>query len=164
MSQNVGLQWAIKRSFLSYVARMRGQGYVDGGASVTSENELVFPLAESQPERGDADAVIAFRGSAQFTAHGGLLYVLIADPVLTVRDDSATVTVSTLDGDGEPATITLATATLTPLSGSAGSDTAGWESHEVRLTAEGTKVFNEVYGPGELMAPLIVRVPDPSRV
>lgn len=159
LSPPFGLTWAVKKSFLSYVARSPGgRAYVDGGVTVTSENELIFPHT-TVAASGDAhaDGVITFGGEVRFIAHGGLLYVHLAEPSVQMTDDTGILTVTSSNEDGEPVRVPLASFAVT--SKFTAADAQGWKATEVRLSPEGVGLFSDVYPAGEALAPLSLRLP-----
>ncbi|BBZ31224.1 hypothetical protein MMAD_55190 (plasmid) [Mycolicibacterium madagascariense] len=157
----VGLRWAIKHSFLDYVAKTPdGRAYVDQGASVTASNDLVFPPRQARL-KGAAGGVdtYEFGGEVHFVAYGGMLYVRIGDPVIHVCGGAGRLTVRSVDDADRSIRVELATFTV----GDTGSGVAGptqWHATDVRLAAEGVPVFADVYSTGEPLAPLQVRLPD----
>jgi hypothetical protein len=156
----VGLRWAEKHSFLDYIARTPGgRAYVAGGVTANTDGEVIFPPADST-ESAAAEGIrtFAFGGEVRYLAHGGLLHVIITDPVLTLTGDTGVLTVSAVDQDEQPTRVELVTFTV-----SAPGDTAlpTWQSDDVRLTADGATIFGDVYSAGELMAPLHVHLPPP---
>ncbi|OCB22456.1 HtaA domain-containing protein [Mycobacterium intracellulare] len=157
--KDVGLRWAVKRSFLDYVARTPdGRAYVAGGVRANADGEVIFPPAEPLEAAVATDTrVFAFGGEVRYLAHGGLLHVIIADPVLTVTGDAGVLTVAAVDEEDQPTRIELVTFTVGVRALESAPTT--WESSEVRLTADGATVFGGVYSAGELMAPLHVHLP-----
>lgn len=149
-----GLHWGIKASFLDYIARMPdARGTVSSGATPVRADEFVF---EPAADRSDAAGVFEFRGEVRFAAHFGMLYVRIADPVITLGEDVGELSVRYPFGTG-PAT-RLRLVTFTPPA-AVTSARQRWSAHDVRLTAEGSEVFGNVYSAGERFEPLMV-VPD----
>ncbi|MBK1787090.1 HtaA domain-containing protein [Prauserella cavernicola] len=149
-----GLNWAIKASFIGYVARMPdGRAYLGAGAAVTERNELAFPLdADTAPE----DGVFAFGGDVRFSGHFGLMFVQIAQPRVVVRDGDAEMTV--LDpASKEGKRLRLVTFGLTGPHVEDG--LARWEATDVRLAPDGVELFGDVYVEGEPFEPLTITVP-----
>ncbi|MFV8054680.1 HtaA domain-containing protein [Mycobacterium sp. 48b] len=158
----VGLRWAVKRSFLEYVARTPdGRAYVAGGVTANAASEVIFPPAGeySEDHAQTGQRVYGFRGEVRYIAHGGLLHVAITDPVVTVVGDAGNVTITTTDDDGQPARVELVTFTVGAREPGAPDTT--WEATDVRLSADGVAVFGDVYSAGELMAPLHIQIPPP---
>ena len=118
-----GLTWGIKYTFLKYVARMPdGKVELSDGASKTPGGEFFFPLLSEE------GGVSKFGGSVVFTAHHGAMTFAVRN--LLIQGDLLSV-------DGVP----LATIEW----GEPG------VSQRVKLTAEGSKLFNTAYPEGELL-------------
>jgi hypothetical protein len=154
-----GLRWAIKPSFVDYVARTRdGRAYLSGGATANESNELLFELEDhASPEADDgADHAFTFRGDVRFQAHLGMLYVRIAEPRVILRDGEGELTVI----DSESAAggrVRLVTFSVTGPEISDG--VQRWDAEGVRLDVEGVPLFGETYEAGEPFAPLTITVP-----
>lgn len=156
----LGLHWGIKASFLEYIGRMSdGRGTVTNGATPTEGNVMVFEPAEvpTPPEAADADLFLAFRGDVRFAGHFGMLYVRIADPWLTVRGREAVLTV--LDPFKPDLDPRLPLIRFTLDERPTDEDLRIWLSTDVRLTEEGTGLFNDVYQAGEPFEPLAIFLP-----
>lgn len=150
-----GLRWAIKTSFVGYVARMPdGRAFVGSGAAVTERNELVFPLEEHVS--GD-EHTFTFGGDVRFQGHYGLLFVRISRPRIVVRDGKAELTVDD-PASKEGKRLPLVTFELTGPE-TEDDDTERWEAADVRLTPDGVELFGDVYRPGEPFDPLTVIAP-----
>ena len=158
------LTWAVKASFLGYVNRMRGRitlvqpaypaaagfafpyapaGYrAEGGGAAPDAGERACPAAE-----------LAFAGGVAFSAHGGLLDVTLAEPVLVFDDDGALLTVV---GPGRPGSgIRAVIATLASVAPAPADEAIALVP---LLTADGAALFGSVYPPGEAMDPLFIPV------
>jgi hypothetical protein len=166
-----GLRWAIKPSFVDYVARARdGRAYLSGGAAVNANNELLFELdghavaaAPGEGDRGDGEDqgahpghTFTFRGDVRFTAHFGMLFVRIARPQVTVRGLEGELTV--VDPES-PAGDQLRLVTFTVADQVTEDGVQRLEAADVRLTAEGAVLFGEVYQASEPFAPLMITIP-----
>jgi hypothetical protein len=157
-----GLRWAIKLSFVEYVMRSAdGQGTASAGATPAGNGEMVF---EPVPGPGpvEADRFWAFRGDVRFGAHFGMLFVRIADPWISVRGELAELTVVDPYNRQDQPRLRLVSFTLVPDPSSSGLSSSGlevWSGSDVRLTPEGTELFNDVYPPGEPFEPLTITVP-----
>jgi Htaa len=156
------LTWAVKASFLAYMNRMRGRITLVRPAYPAAAG-FAFPHVPAAYRAGDGGETpdagerafgvreLAFAGGVAFSAHGGMLDVTLAEPVLVFDDEGTLLTVAdmTLPGGGARAVIATlagwppapadATVALVPL-----------------LTEEGSALFNGVYPPGEAMDPLFV--------
>lgn len=146
-----GLRWGVRTSFLRYVANLHdGRASVSDGASMTLDDPqlVVFPL---DPELTTAE-VLAFRGDLRLAGHGGLLFLRLAQPRLElgVDEEPATLTVADpMTEDGSGPRLALVRLTLTRVAD-------GWSGTDVRITEEGTSLFNQMYPAGEAFDPLHV--------
>ncbi|MDT8911926.1 HtaA domain-containing protein [Amycolatopsis sp. PS_44_ISF1] len=149
------LRWAVKSSFLGYVARMPdGRAYLGRGAAVNDRNELLFPLdADAAAEPG---LKFAFGGDVRFSGHYGLLFVQIAEPRVYLREGAAELTVVDPESK-EPQRLRLATFTLTGPETADGLD--HWHATDVRLAPESVDLFGGSYQPGEPLEELTITVP-----
>jgi hypothetical protein len=159
-SPSVGLRWAVKRSFLDYLARTPGsRAYVAGGVTANSVSEVTFPPAADAVDQADPSGALVYRfqGEVRYIGHGGLLHVAITDPIVTLAGDIGTLTIASVDEEDRHVRVELAT--LTVSARTAGDDGISWEATDVRLAPAGVAVFGDVYQAGELMAPLYVYLP-----
>lgn len=155
-----GLHWGIKASFLEYVARMPdGRGTVSDGATPIDGNIMVFEMATAvePPAPQTADRLLSFRGDVRFGGHMGMLFVRIADPWIAITAHQAEMTVLDPFQPDEDLRLPLVRFTLTPTR--AAEDVEVLYAAEVRLTVEGTRLFNDVYPTGELFEPLRIVLP-----
>ena len=91
------LVWGVKQSFRGYVEAM---GTIEAGAGATRTEDGAFAFAAAP----DSDLTIGadgrptgrgvFLGEVRFDAHGGMLKVFLADPILEVTEAGATLTVA----------------------------------------------------------------------
>jgi len=136
-----GLHWALKQRFLTYIARLP-----DGRCSVTDGAELDaagrFHFAPAAADGG----TLRFRGDVRLAGHHGMLFLLVADPWLELDGDEGTVTVQTLGEDRSAERIPLATFAAPRTAA-----TAAWEGVDLKLTPQGSQLFNAVYEPGEAL-------------
>jgi hypothetical protein len=123
-----GLRWAIIPRFTAYVAG------VPDGVIAASDGAFSEPGGFFFPRRGDG----SFGGSVSFSAHAGVLNVLIADPAVESVGGVEQLTIRT--GDGR-----MPVALLHPLDDG---------SFGARLTAEGSALFNYSYDEGAEIAPV----------
>jgi Htaa protein len=157
----IGLRWGIKNSFVQYVRRMPdGRAWVGGGAVPVGAYEVVFPPVEAgtrPTEHGAADRFWAFGGDVRFAGHSGLLVVRIAFPVITLRHDTAELTVAGQTEEESARRMPLATLHLVAEPAPEGVER--WSSTDVRLTPAGAALFNDVYPAGEVLDPLTLTLP-----
>jgi len=155
----VGLRWALKRSFLDYIARAPGgRGSLGDGATATELNEIVFkPDQRDLPAPAQDGTFRAFCGTVTFSGHFGMLLVRIANPWITIQEEHGELTVlDPFQREGD-ARLRLASFDIE------GHVIAGgfehWSASDVRLAPEACTLFNDVYLPGEPLEPLKIVVP-----
>jgi hypothetical protein len=156
----MGLHWGIKGSFMDYIGRMAdGRATVTDGATPTEGNVMVFEPAGVAPPPADADAdlFLSFRGDIRFAGHFGLLFVRLADPQVVVRHGRGVMTV--LDPSRTDGVTRLPLVHFSLEERPTHEDLRIWLSTDVRLTHEGTAVFNDVYPADEPFEPLAVFLP-----
>ncbi|PHV66152.1 HtaA domain-containing protein [Williamsia muralis] len=140
----LGLRWPIKRTFVNYVRGMTdGKGSATHGASVTGSMEFLY---ENDPGFSSTDEW-RFRGDVRFAGHSGLLFVKIADPRITVVGADGVAELTVVDPYGSDTRLKLATLRVSPQHRPDGIQM--WTGTDVRLSAEGVGLFNDVYQPGE---------------
>ncbi|OXE37320.1 MAG: hypothetical protein CGW95_02200 [Phenylobacterium zucineum] len=91
------LQWGVKQSFRSYVEGAGGTITVAGGAERTPDGGFQFPVDETSLTLGSSghlEGRATFRGEVTFKAHGGMLSVFLAEPILDFASDPAVLTVA----------------------------------------------------------------------
>lgn len=156
-SETPCLRWGIKRSFIDYVFRMPdGGGWVTDGATATEDHVLFFEFV-SVEATDDGGQRWIFRGDVRFGGHGGFLFVRVADPVLAVVGDQATLSIIDPFEEDSEGRLDLVTVKLSRVDGSEGS--VVWAGDPVELTAAGVPLFNDVYAEGTAFEPLLVRLP-----
>lgn len=90
-----------------------------------------------------------FSGAVRFVAHGGLLDVVLANPMLEWASETGSLTVaSRLVGSGPRYEIARLT--------DAKPQDDGGVAADVRLTVLGSRLFGEVYPPGASLDPVLV--------
>ena len=99
MAANVTmLSWGVKQSFRSYVEATGGVIEAGGGAERTEDGGFTFAPAPGGDLRLDADGKLegrgTFTGELKFEAHGGMLSVFLADPIVEVGPSGAVLTVA----------------------------------------------------------------------
>lgn len=152
ITADVGLAWAVKHSFVSYVRSLPdGQIQVADGAATTSDGEFYFPLV-NVTQTADGLLSVQFGGVVTFTGHHGLLTVELRRPRidLGVVDNSLFVA-------GRPAEVCLGRLALPKPATRAG--VTMWSRVPVSVAREGGAVFGGSYKAGEPLAPLTFRIP-----
>jgi hypothetical protein len=153
----LGLRWAIKRSFLEYIARAPGgRGSLTDGAVATGNKEIVFAPAPP-PALSETDVALAFRGTATFSAHSGALLVPIADPWAIIRETEGEITI--VDPFQREGTARLKLASFGVAEHLVADGYEHWAATDVRLAPEACELFNNVYPAAAPLAPFTIIVP-----
>ncbi|MDP3748052.1 MAG: HtaA domain-containing protein [Phenylobacterium sp.] len=92
------LSWGVKQSFRTYVEAAGGVIEVRDGAERAEDGAFTFAAAPGGDLRLDAEGKLSgqgsFLGEVRFAAHGGMLSVCLADPILEIGPSRAVVTVA----------------------------------------------------------------------
>lgn len=92
------LRWGVKQSFRGYVEGAGGVIETGAGAVRAPDGGFVFPAAPGEGLRlgagGAPQGQTKFLGEISFKAHGGMLSVFIADPILEISGADAILTVA----------------------------------------------------------------------
>ncbi|OYU69287.1 MAG: hypothetical protein CFE28_04275 [Alphaproteobacteria bacterium PA2] len=91
------LSWGVKQSFRGYVEGAGGTITIDGGVERTAEGGFIFPVDEAAltlNAEGQLEGRATFRGEVGFEAHGGMLNVFLAEPILEIISGEAKITVA----------------------------------------------------------------------
>lgn len=92
------LTWGVKQSFRSYVSATGGVTETGAGCEVTPDGAFVFAAAPDSTLTLDGDGKPQgqgrFLGEVKFEAHGGMLKVFLADPILEIGPTGAVLTVA----------------------------------------------------------------------
>lgn len=149
----LGLRWAIKRSFLDYIARAPGgRGALADGAVATQDREIIFaPEAVATSPTG---RILSFRGTATFSAHSGALLVPIANPRAKLHGKTGVLTVADpFDREGERR-LKLAVFEIDDHVIADGYE--HWAASDVKLAPEACVLFNSVYPEFTPLDPLTI--------
>lgn len=94
----IALHWGLVARFRNYVESAGGAIELSGGAKRASDGGIIWPLAPQSSLRLDAEGhlfgEVCFAGRAHFSAHGGMLSVYLADPILVLGDSDAILSVA----------------------------------------------------------------------
>jgi hypothetical protein len=142
--------WAIKRSFQHYIASLPdGVRSVTDGAATAADQEFLFPLIGGvELERMAPGTRLRFVGDVRFRGHGGMLFLVFADPeVEIVSTDSAILSVKThVPGSAELQRVDVASLRLPAMEKTEGY--LLWAGIIAVLTTAGADLFNGVYEAG----------------
>jgi hypothetical protein len=145
-SSALELRWGVKASFREYVGEIEGssQGMLPGAGRL-EDGLFVFDADPAATRWVDSEPrVLAFVGTAQLTAYGGMMNVVIRDPWVEFDDAGARLTI--VDPAAPASRLHLATLKLAEpqIIG----DVLRWGKVPARLAIGGMRVFDGVYHPG----------------
>ena len=94
----VSLSWGVKQSLRAYVTMAQGVIEASEGASRADDGAFDFPAGPGAGLTVGADGrpkgTGAFSGVARFEAHGGMLKIFLADPIVEIGPEGATLSVA----------------------------------------------------------------------
>ncbi|MCS3835669.1 hypothetical protein HNR03_000249 [Pseudomonas sp. JAI111] len=143
------MKWTIKDRFIAYVARCAdGRCSVTDGAQRLDSGEFHFASSANAPATGLPDALeLHFQGDVRFAAHGGMMFVRVADPhVSTNKCRGVLSIIADPRADDTRVEIAKFDVSVSRVAGAAGVTVLG---RNVRLTAKGALIFGGVYTEGE---------------
>ncbi len=98
------LVWGVKQSFRNYVQATGGTTEVGEGVERTPDGEFIFAAAPDNAlvlgDDGKPAGQGKFLGEIWFEAHGGMLKVRLANPMIEITDSGAALTVAEDGGEG----------------------------------------------------------------
>lgn len=148
-----GMSWGVKSTFTRYVSTVTDGRYgAGGGATEVVDGTFFFELEDAtgyDPVR--QEGVVKYRGDIRYKAHGGVLFVMLVDPWLELRDGVGELSV--VDAEHWPSRDRRLSLATLRAHGDKGLPT-GWARLEARLTPAGAAIFNDVYSVGELLEPV----------
>ena len=162
MTDDFGLRWAIKRSFIDYIRRMPdGTASIEAGALPVGDDDEVLFAPEATGQRlgpdGTTHRMWSFFGDVRFGGHFGMLSVRVAKPRIILAGGVGYLDIADPTRANPEQRLHLLTLKLQELS--AGPDTERWAGTDSQLTEAGSELFNEVYQPGEPFEDLTLTVP-----
>lgn len=149
-SDDRGMRWGVKESFVDYIARAPGGqvSVTEGAGFVAESRQFAFPLLDATRFDVAANAgVLEFAGDVRFSGHFGFLYLPLTRPRIEVAAGVARLSFVVPDGrEGDDEPVVLAELDW-PLPDR--EDALAWHSTRVRLAPAGAPLFNGSYGVGE---------------
>jgi hypothetical protein len=146
------LQWAVRDTLLRYVLVI-AHGTCATGGGVTMDESGVFGFGlRSAAEVSEGEWRMSFAGSVRFTAHHGVLDILIEDPTVAVGPQGGVLSATT--GNGH-----TAIALLGPAVPARDGDSLVWPAIGSELLESAVETFGGVYPAGTEMAPLALHLP-----
>lgn len=161
------LAWGVKESFRAYIGSSIANGaWETSNGAVYETPTFRWPTAAGSVDPQTGAAEVAFTGGITFTGHGGLLHLVLADPIVRIDDTgAATLLLDVLgtDTSGEVAVdqqdVAFATFTVDPAPSWAGAATTEWaQLAPVVLTEEGAAAFGGFYSAGDELDPIALTV------
>jgi Htaa len=152
-SRLIGLHWPLKASFLRYIANAPDgkRSVTDGAAWVDSRYFFFEETPGSRVDSKTGLGLTKFHGDVRFSAHGGALFMIFADPWVDVTGSEGVLSVRCTDQD-ENSRIPLLRLHLEPPRLTA--DKIVWNAPDATLTHGGALFFNGAYEEGTSFAPL----------
>ena len=153
--QTVTFTWGVKQSFRGYVERMGGVIETLGGAERSADGGFAFAPAPDSSltmnEDGAPQGRGAFQGEVTFKAHGGMLSVFLADPILEFSDGSAVLSVA--DSAARDRRVDIAKLDLTAMS-------RGDDGFVIptSLTIDGSFLLGDHYPPRTALDPVVLKI------
>lgn len=147
------MRWGVKASFLSYVKNSGGKTAIVVPAGVTGE-AFTFPRAAGD----DPPGTVRFAGGVAFSAHGGMMTVILAEPAIEANPeglwltiaDTADITdqsrrrrIARLIPENPPGDLPAASYAFTPV-----------------LAWSGVGLFGDVYAEGTAFDPVVLMAND----
>jgi hypothetical protein len=146
------LCWGVKQSFRGYVAMMGGVTEVGGAAEQAADGSFTFAAAPDSDLRLGADGALTgqgrFLGQVRFEAHGGMLKVFLADPVLEITGSTALMTVA--DSAARTHRVEIARLDLSAMT----TGEAGEAVIPTALSMEGALLLGDHYPPTTALDPV----------
>lgn len=168
--QAVTLEWGVRESYVRYVAALpdsditaREQATESVVRGPAGRGPWIFPAAD-EGTGPDGGGTWRFRGDLRFRGHGGMMFVMILDPWITLTDSGAELSV--VDVAKWPDTSSRMTVARSPRGASLTSPASpGRQSIPLELAIDGCLLFDNIYPPGTVMAPAYVDciAKDPGR-
>ena len=99
-STNAGaaLSWGVKQSLRAYVSLAQGVIEASQGATRADDGGFIFPAVTGEgltrAADGSPEGLAAFGGEVRFEAHGGMLKIFLADPIVEIGPAGATLSVA----------------------------------------------------------------------
>lgn len=146
------LLWGVKQSFRSYVQMTGGSIEAGEGAERDADGGFVFAGAGLTLDAdGRPQGEGRFSGAIRFEAHGGMLSVHLADPIVAFGPEGATLSVEDRGAGGRRAEIAR-------LDAGAMSRSGDEYVLPATVTPEGMQVLGDHYPPGTPIDPVRLRL------
>lgn len=88
VATRTGLIWALKSSFVAYVASLPDGTVTAEGGATAREGAFHFPMAGLEGDPGSGAAgTLRFKGAVGFSGHHGMLRLALKDPLIVLGPD-----------------------------------------------------------------------------
>lgn len=159
LRRDTGLVWGVKETFLDYIRGWPGSTMdLAPGSGWLTDGRVYF-----SPDSHSPAANWWFRGGVRFRAHGGFLDVTVSDPRIETHNQGYYLTAETWN-DGTWKRTLFAELHWQHVDEGEKLERSGCGEDEIQtyiarayLHTEATKLFDNTYPAGELLAPVVVR-------
>lgn len=140
------LVWEVKKSFRDYVTGVGGIIETATPASVSGEGYR-FPRGAAPAAPRGAGSVLTFCGTVTFSAHQGLMRLVVADPQVHLRGRYGQLSIA--GGEGR-----IVIADLEITGAARHGNLLYWAAASARLADDGAAAFDFHYPPGTELSPV----------
>jgi hypothetical protein len=153
VATRTGLIWALKSSFVAYVASLPDGTVTAEGGATAREGAFHFPMAGLEGDPGSGAAgTLRFKGAVGFSGHHGMLRLALKDPLIVLGPDVCSLCAEVRGQQREIAQLP----SRPPLRRES---LLVWEDWTPSLTPLGSREFGGEYPAGEDLSPLFVLAP-----
>ncbi|ANI91237.1 HtaA domain-containing protein [Dietzia timorensis] len=148
--------WGVKDSFRTYVqGGVAKGGWTTSGGAVYNSGAFVFSGSDGAVDPSSPQGSINYGGSVNFTGHGGVLDLTLANPEITFSGNSGSLIadVTSNDTEGNPRSFGRITVADLAVSASVSGDVIDGNAGAT-LTAAGSEALADFYPAGTAMAPV----------
>lgn len=153
------LGWGVKDSFRTYIRSSTAKGgWTTSGGAVYNSGAFVFSGSDGAVDTASGQGDLRYGGSVNFTGHGGVLDLTLADPEVQFSGGTGALIANVTSNDTEGARRDLGRITVADLAVSqntSGDVVDGTAS--ATLTAAGASAMSDFYPAGTEMAPVTFR-------
>lgn len=150
------MSWGVKDSFRTYVqGGVAKGGWSTSGGAVYNSGAFVFSGSDGAVDPESSQGSISYGGSVNFTGHGGVLDLTLADPEIQFSGNSGSLiaNVTSNDTEGNPRSFGRITVADLSVSASVSNDVIDGNAGAT-LTAAGSDALGDFYEAGTATAPV----------
>lgn len=150
------MSWGVKDSFRTYLqGGVAKGGWTTAGGAVFNSGAFVFSGSDGAVDPESSKGSITYGGSVNFTGHGGVLDLTLADPEIQFSGTSGSLiaNVTSNDTEGNPRSFGRITVADLAVSASVSGDVIDGNAGAT-LTAAGSDALGDFYEAGTAMAPV----------